>query len=177
MVSGSFSLPPGPLGLLTALPELLAVWKIQAQMVADIAAAFDQTAPVNREQMVYCLFKNMACQVARDVAIRLVERAIVRRASLSLLGRVLWRVGVPVVGAAGAAAYAWFDTRQVAHRAIETFQAKHADTKRRKPAGSRQRKIIPFPGEPGKSTTSKSIRKKQTPRTRRTNKLQLQAAA
>ena len=37
VTAGSLALPPGPLGWLTVLPELVAVWKLQAQMVADIA--------------------------------------------------------------------------------------------------------------------------------------------
>jgi len=39
-VSGSLALPVGPLGMLTVLPDLVIVWRIQAQMVADIAVAF-----------------------------------------------------------------------------------------------------------------------------------------
>ena len=35
LASSSLALPPGPLGWLTVLPELVAIWKIQAQMVAD----------------------------------------------------------------------------------------------------------------------------------------------
>ncbi|MHA3771240.1 hypothetical protein ACXR0O_06835 [Verrucomicrobiota bacterium sgz303538] len=121
-ISGSLSLPPGPIGLLTAVPELLAIWKLQNQLVNDIAAAFGEHAPVQQEKMVYCLFKNMACQVARDVTVRVAERAIVRRASASLVRRVFWRCGVPIIGAAGAAAYAWFDTMQVAKRAVTLFE-------------------------------------------------------
>ena len=39
VVSGSLSLPPGFLGWLTIVPELVSVWKLQAQMVSDIAFA------------------------------------------------------------------------------------------------------------------------------------------
>src|SRR6185437_10467582 len=40
LTAGSLALPPGPLGWLTVLPELVAIWKLQAQMVSDIAAAY-----------------------------------------------------------------------------------------------------------------------------------------
>src|SRR5262245_6582752 len=40
MVSASFALPPGPLGMLTVLPDLYLIWKIQRQMVADIFALY-----------------------------------------------------------------------------------------------------------------------------------------
>ena len=38
LVSGSLALPPGPLGLLTVLPDLYLIWKTQRQMVADTFA-------------------------------------------------------------------------------------------------------------------------------------------
>jgi len=55
IASASLSLPPGPLGWVTVLPELVAIWKIQAKMVADIAAAYGQSSTITREQMLYCL--------------------------------------------------------------------------------------------------------------------------
>src|SRR5262245_49533243 len=41
-VSGTLSLPPGPLGLAVVIPDLISVWRIQAKMVADIAGAYGQ---------------------------------------------------------------------------------------------------------------------------------------
>ncbi|HEX7733031.1 MAG TPA: hypothetical protein VF415_10315, partial [Rhodanobacter sp.] len=34
LTAGSLALPPGPLGWLTVLPELVTIWRIQAQMVS-----------------------------------------------------------------------------------------------------------------------------------------------
>lgn len=142
VISGGLSLPPGPLGLLTAVPELLAIWKVQAQLVNDIAAAFGEQPPVKQENMIYCLFKNMACQVARDAVVRIAERALVRRASASLVRRMLWRCGVPIIGAAGAAAYAWFDTMQVAKRAVALFEAQQKQRQEPKPKRTRKRTVV-----------------------------------
>src|SRR5512134_4035183 len=33
IVSGSLALPPGPLGMLTVLPDIYVIWRIQRQMV------------------------------------------------------------------------------------------------------------------------------------------------
>jgi len=52
LTAGSLALPPGPLGWLTVLPELVAVWKLQAQMVADIAGIYGNKAELTREQMI-----------------------------------------------------------------------------------------------------------------------------
>jgi hypothetical protein len=136
IASASLSLPPGPLGWMTVLPELVAIWKIQAKMVADIAAAYGQSSTITREQMLYCLFKHTAAQAVRDLVVRAGERFIVRHATAQALRAIAERIGVklsqralgtalsrmlPLVGAAGVGTYAWFDTRQVARTAIAMF--------------------------------------------------------
>jgi hypothetical protein len=134
--AGTLALPPGPLGWLTVLPELLAVWRIQAQLVADIAAIHGKRGHVTREQMLYCLFKHTASQAVRDLVVRAGERWLVKQLGGAALQAVARRVGVrlsqqgvsrvasrwlPVVGAMGVAAYAYYDTSQVARAASELF--------------------------------------------------------
>ena len=63
----SLALPPGPLGYVTILPDLVGIWRIQAQMVADMAGVYGQQAFLSREQMLYCLFRHAAAQAMRDV--------------------------------------------------------------------------------------------------------------
>lgn len=78
-ISGSLALPPGPLGLVTVLPDLYAVWRVQAQLVLDIAAVHGQTAFLSRETMAWCVFRHAAAQVVRDVVTRVGERVVVNR--------------------------------------------------------------------------------------------------
>jgi hypothetical protein len=135
-VSGTLALPPGPAGLLTIVPELVAVWRIQAGMVADIAGAFGKTN-VMREQMLYCMFRHSAAQAVRDLVVRAGERYLVRKASLRVIEAAAARIGIrltrrviaksvsrwlPVVGALGVAGYAYYDTAQVASTAIALFE-------------------------------------------------------
>src|SRR5258707_10117038 len=54
--SGALAMPPGPLGLLTIIPDLLGIWRIQAQLAADIAAVYGKTGFMTRESMLYCIF-------------------------------------------------------------------------------------------------------------------------
>ena len=137
LTAGGLALPPGPLGWLTILPELVAVWKIQAQMVADIAGIYGKSATLTREQMIYCLFRHAAAQAVRDLMVRVGERILVQQASLRVLQGVAERIGVritkqaigkgisrwvPVAGALGVGAYAYYDTGQVARTAIELFR-------------------------------------------------------
>lgn len=135
--AGTLALPPGPLGWVTILPEMISVWKIQAQMVADIAAFYGKKGALTQEQMLYCLFKHTASQAVRDLVIRVGERMLVKHATLRVLQTVAQRVGVkvtqrviaksasrwlPIVGALGVAGYAYYDTAQVAKVAIELFE-------------------------------------------------------
>ena len=137
VVSGSLSLPPGFFGLLTVVPELLSVWKLQAQMVSDIAAVYGKTRTLGREQMLYCMFKHMSAQLFRDVIVRVGERFIVKSASVKVLQGLAQQLGVqiskvvigkgasrfvPLIGAVGVGAYAYFDTLQVAKTAVELFE-------------------------------------------------------
>jgi hypothetical protein len=137
MVSGSLALPPGPLGYVTIIPDLVGIWKIQAQLVADIAGTFGQTAYLGREQMLYCLFRHAAAQALRDIVVRVGERVLIRRPALRVAQQVLRRIGVritqrlaggaiarwlPIVGALGVGAYAYYDTGQVAETTIDLFR-------------------------------------------------------
>ncbi|SDG65513.1 hypothetical protein [Dyella sp. 333MFSha] len=136
LTAGSLALPPGPLGWLTVLPELVAIWRIQGQLVSDIAAAYGKTAKLGQEQMLWCLFRHTAAQAFRDIAIRVGDRLVFRTAATSVLQRLAGRIGVsvskravgkgisrwlPIVGALGVGAYAYYDTGQVAKTAMELF--------------------------------------------------------
>jgi hypothetical protein len=132
VLSGSLALPPGALGMLTVLPDLYLIWKVQRQMVSDIFALHGREAELTRSHMLYCLFRHMASQVARDVVVRAGQRAVVQQLSAGAISTILQTVGVsvtqrvagnaasrwvPVVGAAAVGAYAYWDTLQVAKSA------------------------------------------------------------
>jgi hypothetical protein len=136
LIAGTLALPPGPLGWLTVLPELYAIWKIQAQMIADIAGAYGRRWQLTREQMLFCLFRHSAAQAFRDIAVQVGERWLIRAASSASMRAVARKIGVhltergigrgisrwlPVIGAMGVGAYAWYDTRKVAQTAIDLF--------------------------------------------------------
>ena len=137
LAAGTLALPPGPLGWATIAPEMLAVWHIQRQLVADIAALYGRSAELGPTQMLWCLFRHTAAQALRDLTVRVGERVIVRPAAQALLQRAAAAVGmhlgkqaasralsrwVPLVGAAGVGAYAWWDTRQVGRAALQLFE-------------------------------------------------------
>lgn len=132
LLSGSLALPPGPLGMLTVLPDLFLIWKTQRQMVADIFGVYGRTAELTRVHMLYCLFRHAASQVLRDVVVRTGQRVVAQQVSSGAMRTIINRVGagvtqrvagtaatrwVPLVGAAAVGAYAYWDTLQVARTA------------------------------------------------------------
>lgn len=136
LTASSLALPPGPLGWLTLAPELVAIWRIQAQMVSDLAAAHGCHATLGREQMLWCLFRHTAAQAFRDLVVRAGDRLLFQRLSQRAVQRVARQIGerlsrrllgtgvsrwLPVVGALGVGGYAYFDTLQVARTATALF--------------------------------------------------------
>jgi hypothetical protein len=137
-LSGSLALPPGPLGMLTVLPDLYLIWKTQRQMVADIFGVYGRSAELTRVNMLYCLFRHAASHVLRDVVVRTGQRIIVQQFTAGALQGILRKVGVtvtkrvigtaasrwvPLAGAAAVGAYAYWDTLQVARTAHRLLTA------------------------------------------------------
>ncbi len=146
LAAGTLALPPGPLGWLTLLPELATIWRIQRQMVADIAGAYGVSAELTRSHMLYCLFRHAAAQVLRDVTAQVGARLLIQEVPLRTLEKIAARIGLqlskrmagrgiarwlPVVGALGVAGYAYYDTAQVANTAIALFSGEPAASPRR----------------------------------------------
>jgi hypothetical protein len=136
LAAGTLALPPGPLGWLTIVPELIAIWRIQRQMVADIAGAFGVSADLTRSHMLYCLFRHAAAQAMRDVGVQVGARLLIQDVPLRVIEKAAAKIGVhlskrlagrgiarwlPVIGAIGVGAYAYYDTGQVARTAIALF--------------------------------------------------------
>jgi len=138
VTAGGLTLPPGPLGWLTLLPELRSLWQLQTQMVTDIAGCYGKATAITREEMLYCLFRHTDPQAVRDLVAQIGRRFVVQRAPRPQLQAVGLKIGmhlsqrvigrgmarwIPVFGAVGAGAYAYYDTWQVAKTASELFAA------------------------------------------------------
>jgi hypothetical protein len=86
--------------------------------------------------MLYCLFKHVSAQLFRDVVARVGERYFIQAASTPMIRSIAQALGVkvtknlaakgasrfvPLIGALGVGAYAYYDTTQVAKTAIDLF--------------------------------------------------------
>ena len=142
VLSGSLALPPGPLGFATLLPDLYLIWQTQRQMVSDIFGVYGRSAELTRTHMLYCLFRHAASQVVRDVAVRGAERIVFGQLSGAALRNALGGIGmsvsqrpagnaagrwIPLAGAAAVAAYAYWDTLQVANTAQRLLASPELD--------------------------------------------------
>lgn len=147
VTTGALALPYGPLGVLTIIPDLVAVWRLQAQLVADIAAVYGKTGRLDKALMTYCLFRHVSSDAVKDIVARAGERMIVSPMTIISLYRML-RVVVgdflslmagrfmvrwlPIIGIASVAAYSYRDTKRVGDTAIETFAGELAPARKRR---------------------------------------------
>lgn len=137
-VSATLSIPAGITGVLTSIPDIAAVWRIQAQLVSDIAATYGKVALLSREAMVWCLFRHSAASLLRDLAVRTGSRIVVQKLSFSALEKILQKIGlkistkmlgrvairaIPAIGAIGNGAYTYYDTNEVGKTAAAYFKA------------------------------------------------------
>ena len=138
LLSGTLALPVGPAGWITLLPEMYALWRIQAQLVADLAGAHGRELELRREHMLWCMFRHSSVQVVRDLAVRVGGRWLVQQAPSPVFERVAGGIArqlagaglqratarwLPLIGAASAGACAWYDTSRVGRSALELFSA------------------------------------------------------
>ncbi|MBL8473343.1 MAG: hypothetical protein KF778_03775 [Rhodocyclaceae bacterium] len=136
-ISAGLALPGGLIGVAAILPSLVKVWRIQAQMVADIAAAHGVHVQLRREHLLYCLFKHSMGHAVADLAVRAGNRVLTDALSRKLSEEALRALGVglsqqalgmaarnllPVAGAAAIALYARKDTLRVAAAALDVMR-------------------------------------------------------
>ncbi|MCQ2101919.1 MAG: EcsC family protein [Fibrobacter sp.] len=137
-LSATLSIPAGMTGVLTSIPDILAVWRIQAQLVSDIAATYGKLALLTQEAMIWCLFRHSAASLLRDVAVRTGSRIVIQKLSFAAIEKLLQKIGlqvstkfigktalkaIPVLGAIGNGAYTFYDTNEVGKTASAYFKS------------------------------------------------------
>jgi hypothetical protein len=136
-VAASMAIVPGPLGILTIIPALGQIWRIQRQLVSDIAACYGQTPSLTPTVMIYCLFKHGSATVFKETVVQLGGRLLVREASLRVFQKIIEKVSIsvtqrvigqfisrwlPAIGSVAIGAYTFRDTKKVAATAIDSFE-------------------------------------------------------
>ncbi|MCW7479937.1 EcsC family protein [Leptospira kanakyensis] len=143
LVSATCSLPPGPLGILSILPELLLVYRIQGHLILDIAALYGKEVQVTKELLLYCLFKHGGAQVFRKIIEESSLKILIRPTTVRAFQTVLEKLGlmisksiirkqfarwIPIGGAVVTGTFAYYDTKRVGKTAMELFSKEiHAE--------------------------------------------------
>jgi len=145
LLSAALSLPTGPLGLITLMPDLTGVWKIQSQMVSDIASVYGEHKRLEREQMLFFLFRHSMSHFAGDVIAKSGERYLVQKLSEKAFGNLLEKIALrvgsnvtlratkivfPLIGSAFLGAYSYRDTLQVGVTTKGFFRMQNEPTPR-----------------------------------------------
>jgi hypothetical protein len=136
-VAGTLAIVPGPLGILTIIPALSQIWRIQRQLVSDIAACYGKSATLTPTIMIYCLFRHGSATVFKETVVQLGGRLLVREASLRVVQKIVEKISInvtqrvigqfisrwlPLIGSAAIGAYSYHDTKKVAASAIDAFE-------------------------------------------------------
>jgi hypothetical protein len=77
-ISTAAALPPGPFGLVTLLPALLAVTKVQMNLIHRIAAYYGKAGKVNTTLILLVFANEAGLAVGRHVVTRVGTRLLVR---------------------------------------------------------------------------------------------------
>ena len=135
-LSTGLALPKGVAGMLTVLPDLVAIWHIQTAMVADIAACYGQSDKLDSPAMTFCLFKHMDENLIVDWFLPYERQLNLRPETNQMLGKLIHTVAarvsqrllgraiggwVPFVSALGLGALTAYDTDKVAETARHYF--------------------------------------------------------
>jgi len=145
-ISGALALPTGPAAMLTVLPDLVAVWQRQSQLVADIAACYGRSDQLDQATLMRCMFGHLLKDAGKDIFARASQRVAVSKGAQILLSRGLKIIAnavvkrfmrriftrwVPLIGAAAMAGYTYRDTAKVGEAAIAHFEGIGAKKRRK----------------------------------------------
>ncbi len=134
-ISGASGLVPGPFGMLAVVPEIIAVTRNQIAMVYDIGVACGKEDSIDKE-LLMGIFVSATGSAVIGIFTYRGGQLLVKRASLRVIQKLVTILGgkitqqvlkaaiakwLPVVGAAGMAAWSKYSTDEIAKKAVEIF--------------------------------------------------------
>jgi len=95
-ISTAAAIPPGPLGWATILPEVIAVTKIQMNLIYKIAQYYEKRGKLN-ETLVMLIFANEAgVNVGKKVVEKVGRKVIIRALSSKMLRPIIQKIGARI---------------------------------------------------------------------------------
>lgn len=135
-ISATCSLPGGAFGFLTLLPELIMIFRIQGTMIKDISCIYGKETQLNRELLLFCLFKHGGAHIFRKFVEETGVKVLIRPTTVRAFQALLQKIGldiskrvlrknltrwIPLAGAAVTGTFAFMDTKSVGNNTRQIF--------------------------------------------------------
>jgi hypothetical protein len=135
-ISAGLSIPPGFLGILSILPELFMIYRIQARLVKDIATLYGKEASLSAELLFYCLFKQTGIHILRNFIQETGAKILIRPSTLRMMEKLAEKIGfevtrstlkksifrfLPFVGAIFSGGLSYYDTKKIGESSSALF--------------------------------------------------------
>lgn len=135
-ISATCSLPGGAFGFITLLPELILIFRVQGNLVKDIASIYGKEAQLTKELLLFSLFKHGGAHLFRKFIEETGVKIMIRPTTVRAFQGILQKIGldfsrrvvrnnlsrwIPFAGAALTGSFAYFDTRTVGTNAKAIF--------------------------------------------------------
>jgi hypothetical protein len=95
-LSTAAGLPPGPIGWLTILPEIMALLKIQVNLIYKIAKFYQREAKVNKKIVLLILGSAMGIAAKHKILAKVGTRIIVKAMSTTAIRNICKRIGLRI---------------------------------------------------------------------------------
>lgn len=135
-LSAALAVPGGVAGLISMVPELAAVWRMQTQMVGSIARTYGYEKTTGPEQMMWCMMRQFGMGVVSKYVFQKGGVYVVRRMNSDAARKVAGAIGVnllklqgsraasrliPLAGSVASGALSYRDTHRVGHNALRLY--------------------------------------------------------
>jgi hypothetical protein len=135
-ISTGLSLPVGFISLLTILPELFMVYRIQGHLIKDIASLYGKESLVTKELLIYCMFKQTGLRLVERLLVDVGTKIIIRPTTIRFVESLLEKIGthlskklirnqflkwLPLLGAVITGSLTYLDTKYIAATANGLF--------------------------------------------------------
>lgn len=136
-ISSSLSIIKGKLGLISILPELFTIYRIQSKLIKDISAVYGKESQATKESILYCLFGHSNWKAFQQIVLRTSACTIIRPASYEILFNLIYSTYLKlnieknyfkkfpflftIIGAGLSGSVTYIETIKIGKTAIEIF--------------------------------------------------------
>ncbi len=135
-LSAALSIPGGVTGVVSMVPEIAAIWRLQAQMVGSIAHAYGYEKNPGREQMIWCMFRQFGYGVVSKYVFQKGGTYVVKQMNTKVFQNAVQAIGVsvlknqggraasrviPLAGSLASGALSYRDTHRVGKNALRLY--------------------------------------------------------